>query len=344
MKFLQVVILIFSSFYFSRCSESKQPITDTRKAIFEHEISDEQKPWSKTPKASLNNKFTFALFGDLTGGERPHVFDVAVAQLNLLNPDFIMNIGDLIDGDGDIKEINKQWDQFDQRANNAEAPIFYVGGNHDLTGVDLTGVWQNRYGPTYYHFLYQNCLFLVLNSEDYSELRTAEITRIRDEAMARVKVEGFGIFEETEYAKLPELVSGNIGEEQANYFTSVIKAHQNVDHIFVFVHKAPWKNDTEFKSIEEELKGKPYTVFNGHAHTYEHEHRNEMDYIRLATTGGVQFPENGPSFDHVMLVTVDEGEVKIANLKLSGILDKYGKIPLGGDSLCFEKAICSSNF
>jgi hypothetical protein len=44
--------------------------------------------------------------------------------------------------------------------------------------------------------------------------------------------------------------------------------------------------------------------------------------------------------DHVTLVTVDDAGVDISNLLLSGILDKTGKIPLNGEELCFEKAVC----
>jgi hypothetical protein len=46
------------------------------------------------------------------------------------------------------------------------------------------------------------------------------------------------------------------------------------------------------------------------------------------------------SIDHVTLVTVDNKGVDIANLKMSGILDKTGHIPLKGDDVCFEMAIC----
>ena len=41
--------------------------------------------------------------------------------------------------------------------------------------------------------------------------------------------------------------------------------------------------------------------------------------------------------DHVMLVTVDDQEATLVNLKLSGILDKTGKIPLNGEDLEFDK-------
>jgi hypothetical protein len=44
--------------------------------------------------------------------------------------------------------------------------------------------------------------------------------------------------------------------------------------------------------------------------------------------------------DQVVLVTVDDEGVDIANLLMEGILDKTGKIPLGGSDVCFELASC----
>jgi hypothetical protein len=44
-------------------------------------------------------------------------------------------------------------------------------------------------------------------------------------------------------------------------------------------------------------------------------------------TDGEQFPEKGRSMDHLMLVTVDDAGVTIANLPMNGILDKTGHIP-----------------
>ena len=46
----------------------------------------------------------------------------------------------------DIGEIDAQWDSFDERADEARAPVFYVGGNHDLSGSVLQGVWDKRIG------------------------------------------------------------------------------------------------------------------------------------------------------------------------------------------------------
>ncbi len=46
------------------------------------------------------------------------------------------------------------------------------------------------------------------------------------------------------------------------------------------------------------------------------------------------------AIDHVTLVTVSEDGVDIANLRMSGIFDKTGKIPLDGEELCFNIAEC----
>ena len=81
-------------------------------------------------------------------------------------------------------------------------------------------------------------------------------------------------------------------------------------------------------------------MFNGHLHAYAYRKRLGRDYSQLATTGGEQFLDLGRSMDLITLVTVDGNGVDIANLKLSGILDKTGTIPLGGDEVCFEKAVC----
>lgn len=336
-------ILLFSFILFAGCNSStdKEPAdTSNPKTEFIHSIETPKKPWTHTEFEK--EKFTFALFSDLTGSERNGVFDVAVQQLNLLRPDLIINVGDLVEGDSDSKEeLQKQWEAFDNRAQKAHAPVFYVGGNHDLTSMALRDVWKERYGVRYYHFVYKNVLFLVLDSEDNNPERTAEIIKMRDAAIARAQKEGWGIFEETDYAQIPEQVGGNIGKTQSEYFVKAIQENKEVIHTFLFVHKAPWKiEDPEFVTIENALKERPYTVFNGHAHTYEYEERKGHDYIRLATTGGVQFPEKGLSMDHISLVSVSSTKVSIAHLKLDGILNKKGHIPLGGDSICFEKSKC----
>jgi len=303
-------------------------------APFQHDVSGPVQPWTSEDFDAADDKFTFAVFSDLTGGERPGVFATAVAQLNLLRPEFIMNVGDLIEGNTtDLSEIDAQWKSFDERADRAIAPVFYAGGNHDLTGKVLQDVWDERLGRRYYHFVYKNVLFLILDTEDNTPERTREIFEIRKVGVETFMNEGEEAYLKTEYAKLPERNSGNLTPEQSDYFAQVIAANPDVRWTFLFMHKAPWERaeETNFAAIEEALVDRPYTVFHGHMHAYEYLERRGRDYIQLATTGGSQFPEAGLSEDHVTLVTVDSDGVDIANLLMSGILDKTGRVALPGD-------------
>lgn len=311
--------------------------------VFQHDVAGAVQPWTSENFDVSDEKFMFAVFSDLTGGERERIFEIAVAQLAMLRPDFIINVGDLIEGGTEeLDDIDRQWDWFDERADRAIAPVFYVGGNHDLTGSVLKDVWERRYGRSYYHFVYKNTLFLVLDTEDNTSQRTQEIFEARNHASKVAEAEGWDAFGQTEYANMPENVAGNVTAEQSVYFQRVIAANPDVKWTFLFMHKAPWKRPdmTTFTAIEQALSDRPYTVFNGHVHAYEHIVRNDRDYIRLATTGGVQLPKNGRSMDHITLVTVSENGADVANLLMSGILDKTGHIPLGGDDVCFESTAC----
>ena len=314
----------------------------SKAVVFDHRIDSSATPWNKSDFDNNPDKFTFALFSDLTGGEREHIFEVAVAQLNLLRPEMIINVGDLIEGGSDDPaELHRQWDWFDERANRARAPVFYVGGNHDLTGELLRQVWKERLGPRYYHFIYRNVLFLVLDTEDNTVARMGEIEQARIKAVEIYKTEGKTAFAKSEYARMPERTSGTVSSEQADYITQAIAANPDVRWTFVIIHKPAWQRENEknFTTIEKALADRPYTVFYGHTHVYHHEQRHGRDYINLATTGGEQFPEKGRSMDHVTLVTVDDAGVSIANLLMAGILDGTGKIPLNGDNLEFEKPL-----
>ena len=312
---------------------------------FRHSLAGQAAPWAHEQFDADPGKFTFAIFSDLTGGERPGVYDVAVAQLNLLRPEFIMSVGDLIEGDsGDPAGIHAEWDRFDKRAGHARAPVFYAGGNHDLTGEMLRDVWGERYGPPYYHFVYKDVLFLVLDTEDNTPERMAWLKQVRDDALEFVAAEDWDAWAKSEYANAPERAYGNITAAQADYFVDAVAANPGVRWVFLFMHKPVWQRDgeAEFARIENALAGQPYTVFRGHQHAYIYEQRLGRDYIGLGPTGGAWNAVAGRSMDQVVLVTVDDDGVDIANLLLPGILDKTGHIPADGDELCYESTDCEA--
>ena len=283
---------------------------------FQHNLNERPTPWTHNRFDNAEDKFTFAIFSDLNGGEREKVFEVAVAQLSLLRPELILSVGDLIDGGTENREtLRQEWESFDVRASRAVAPVFKVGGNHDLTNLTMRDVWMERYGARYYHFIYKNVLFLALDSEDYFDDRMLEIYEARAEYIElRDSMEPEQV-KEMKYMKMPERTTGEMGKEQSDYFLKVIAEHPNVDWTFLFMHKPVWlkENDPEFSAIESALSNRPYTLFNGHFHSYSHTIKNGRDYIMLGTTGGSQNADNEMSFDHVTMVTMTKDGPTIGN-------------------------------
>jgi hypothetical protein len=309
-------------------------------------VADNRVPVIGGAESSADGAFTFVVHGDLTGGERAGVFSTAAAQIALLHPAFVISVGDLIEGDGkNAMALDVEWESYEARARTTGAPVYLVGGNHDLTSSLQRDTWERRYGPTYYHFRRGDALFLVLDTEDYPDTRREEIAAARFKAVDIYKSEGQEAFARTDYATMPERVYGEIGAEQLRYFEAVLANNSDVRWTFLFMHKAAWQGSghRRFHALEEALATRAYTVFHGHEHAYRYLERRGREYLRLATTGGVQMPEGGRSADHLTLVTVGSTEVHIANLDLSGIRDREGEIPANGGTLCFESVVCGQD-
>ena len=310
---------------------------------FEHSVSGTATPWTKALEPNDASDLTFLLHSDLTGGERPDIFEIAARQMALLRPEFVISVGDLIEGGGDREDLIAQWESFDARAALIGAPVVYVGGNHDLSSKAERAVWSERYGPPYYHFRFKDVLFLVLDTEDMTPERREIIAKQRVEAIEIYKTEGPAAFAQTQYAVSPERVTGAISAAQRDYFVEVIAANADARHTFVITHKPAWEaEETEFHRVEAALSDMPYTVFNGHEHFYEHRERFGRDYIQLATTSGEQFPDKGFSEDHVMLISVRGDDVEMVNLMLEGIRDRRAEYPGAETHPCFATARCGA--
>ncbi len=317
--------------------------TETPTQKFKHDLKGGTTPWSHEGFDDSPAQFTFAIITDLNGGERPGIFKVAIDQLNLLRPEFILSVGDLIDGGTeDRDQLNKEWESFDNRAAKAKAPFFHLGGNHDLTNQVMRDVWTERYGPRYYHFLYQDVLFLMLDSEDYSDQRMREIYEARAEYIVVADGPEPEKARDMLYFRMPERLTGEIGDEQSAYFENVLSRYPQARWTFILMHKPVWKREQPggLERIEATLGDRPYTVINGHFHTYSYDEKNGRDYIMLGTTGGGQLASNENAFDHVTLVTMTEEGPSMANLKLEGILDKKAEVPGKTADMCFQAFKC----
>src|SRR4051794_34417772 len=75
--------------------------------------AEKHNPWTNLKLNADADQFQFAVVSDRTGGHREKVFSRAVHQVNLLQPSFVMSVGDLIEGYSQKEDVVKdQWDQF----------------------------------------------------------------------------------------------------------------------------------------------------------------------------------------------------------------------------------------
>lgn len=315
------------------CAQPKE-----EQSLFEHQLATEQKPWNSEVFETTEDDFTFGIIADLTGGEREGIFSVAVEQLNQLEPTFVLSVGDLIEGGTkELNQLDKEWQSFDNRADKLAMPFFHLGGNHDLSNKVMQEYWQDRYGALYYHFVYDDVLFLMLDSEDFDGETLKRIDENRAAAMQIIYGEIEGDFDTTRYYHMPERSTGAISAAQVNYFADVLALYQDVRWTFVLMHKPLWKRADEngLQPLEALLEGRKYTVINGHEHSFSYQQRHDQDYLMLGTTGGYQAPDDLQAFDHITLVRMAEEPV-ITHLRLDGILNKKGQIPNRGDTLNFQ--------
>lgn len=291
---------------------------------FQHDIAEGPKPWTHENFEETEDDFTFALISDLNGGERQGVYVKAVNLLNQLDPTFVLSVGDLIDGGTeDTLQLDKEWDTFDGRTSKLSMPFFYLGGNHDLTNTRMRAFWKSRYGPRFYHFLFDDVLFLMMDSEDFEEERMQQIYEARAEALRIISGEIEGSYPESEYFNMPERTVGAMSEEQLEYFRSILATYHDVKWTFILMHKPLWMREGSkgLGRLEDLLSDRPYTVINGHFHSLSHRLRKGRNYTILGTTGGSQHAGDSLSVDHVTLIRMAEEPV-ITHIKMEGILNE----------------------
>lgn len=241
---------------------------------------------------SDQGKFTFAIIGDKTGGGEQNwpIFDMAMEEINLLNPDFAITIGDHIQGYvTDLNKVKSMWDEYKEHISKLKIPVILLPGNHDISNKAMYNYWKENLGKTYYSFDYKGCHFLVLNTEESQAQENAELA---------------------EKALL-------------DFALNDIQKNKNARHIFVFMHKPLWVETKKWEPFEAALKGTKASVFGGHWHQLIYEQRDDITYIVIGSTGAgindIPVPQLG-IFHHYALVSVEDSNANIAIIRPGNIL------------------------
>jgi 3',5'-cyclic AMP phosphodiesterase CpdA len=295
-------------------------------------------PWSRLDRVpDRSAEFTFAVLSDRTGLARPGVFERAIDITNLLRPDFAIQIGDCIEGyTSDAAELARQWEEFDAISAHLEVPLFRVPGNHDVSNEFMREEWLRRFGLLWYHFIYRDVLFLVLDTSDppqtladflppdgegastefIAELRALVAT---DPGAATARVEALIDWDGT--------MPAHLSEAQAAWAETIITEHAWVRWTVLCMHMPAWQGVVHpvLVRLRHALAGRPYTMFAGHVHNYRHTLVDGRDHIRLGPTGGIWVRSHDEgNVDHLTLVTMTLEGPRMANLKLDGVFALEG--------------------
>ena len=305
-------------------------------------ISGDVKPWTRIPAAGGPTPLRFAVIGDNTGLARPGVFDQAMRQITWLQPDFILSVGDLIEGYIDDKAVvAAQWAAIEKSVARSGIPFIYTPGNHDMNNEVTVAAWAERRGPGYYAFRYKGALFLILNTEDpFTPMEEKQAKQMYSivELMAKdpdkadrvivdyansMKDKGGNMMHTAGWSDADKV---NISDKQLAFVRDTLARHPNPTWTFVILHKPAWKYASPaFARIQAMLGPRNYTVFAGHTHYFTHDVLDGHHLINMGTTGGIRQQDGPGTMDHTMLVTMGPNGPNFANTRLNGLMDVAGQ-------------------
>jgi serine/threonine-protein phosphatase CPPED1 len=123
---------------------------------------------SITRRTSKSRTFTFAQICDTQLGNGPYENDLknfkqAVAQINILKPDFVVICGDLVDTPNE-----ESFADFNKIKASLNVPCYCVSGNHDVgnePSLESLQYYRKIVGKDYYSFEHKGCVFVIVNTQ-----------------------------------------------------------------------------------------------------------------------------------------------------------------------------------
>ncbi len=237
--------------------------------------------------------YRFAILSDRTGGHTPGIYPRVIEEMRLLNPDFVVTVGDHIEGYGeDYERSDAEWDSLLTMLRAFDVPVYMTPGNHDIWDDESEAMYRARTGHApYYSFDHENTHFVILDNSRYD-------------------------------------AAGEFPDEQRDWLIADLEDHAIAENVFVFFHKPLWAQTLvlgEPDPLHDIFKEYGVdAVFNGHLHHYFSTEFDGIDYTVMGSSGGglyrdVEQPVARGEFFQFGWVTVTSPGYELAVIDLGGI-------------------------
>ncbi len=258
------------------------------------------------------DSFSFVIFGDRTGGPAAgvSVLAEAVRDTNLIEPDFVMTIGDHVEGYNQTKQWLEQMREYRAIMANLLCPWLPIAGNHDIywrgpnpPEGEHERNYEKHFGPLWYAFEHKGSWFVALYSDEGHP--------------------------ETGFKGANEAANQTMSTEQFDWLQGILKKAKGADHVFVFIHHPRWIGTSNYGDDWDKVHkvlleaGNVSMVFGGHIHHMRYDAKDGIEYVTLATVGATHFadmPQVGWLHEY-HLVTVRDEQVSVAAIPVGDVID-----------------------
>jgi len=230
----------------------------------------------------------FAIIGDRTGDHQPGVYEQILQEVERMQPDFVMTVGDQIEGyTEDTVQLNAEWMEYKQLIEVLTMPIYFTPGNHDILTDVQEQVYRDQIGDPYYSFDESGYHFVVLDN---------------------------GRWESGD--RLPA--------EELNWLNKDLAGHTGAKATLVFMHKPFWyagiaagRPDTLHNIF---VTYGVDAVFTGHFHEYFSGKYDGVMYTGIGSSGASTDPGPDSLMYHFGWVTLQGQYITVAPIRINSVL------------------------
>jgi predicted phosphodiesterase len=256
----------------------------------------------------------FAVIGDRTGEHQDSVYEKVVAEAAKANPEFIITVGDHIEGyeQTDTMKLDEEWKEIKAIVAPLKMPFHFTPGNHDITYDNALGTFERNAGQPYYSFDYKGMHFVVLDASRWES-------------------------------------SDSLPAAQLDWLAADLAKAAKAKYTFIFYHKPFWTASVaEGKHDTLHYLFKKYgvdAVFNGHNHYYYSATYDGIKYTAIGSSGAEAEPGPTGILYQWALVTVDDKKgINIEPILLGGEKRKWDDVTWADVQSVDRNALVSLRF